>query len=114
MFNKDAIAQEFENYLAEYGMVTYTRRDWQGGYQWIFPLENKRFGDVIYTPYSYNNQNGYVESMGFDWEEDDVSVLPPEEMARRIAGYEPQPELEYHYTITECIASLIGAVEDGN
>lgn len=114
MFNKNTIAQEFENYLAEYNVTTYIRRDWQGGYQWIFSLGDDCIGDVIYTPYSYNNQNGYVESMGFDWDEDDVSALPPEEMARRIAGYEPRPELEYHYSLIECIASLIGAKEDGN
>lgn len=114
MFNKDVIAQEFENYLADFGVTTYTRRDWQDGYQWIFPLDDDRIGDVIYTPYSYNNQNGYVESMGFDWDEDDVSALPPEEMARRLAGYEPRSELEYHYSLAECIASLIGAKKDGN
>lgn len=114
MFNKDAIRTIFEGYLSFYGVKNYTRRDWQGGYQWIFPLGDDRIGDVIYTPYSYNNQNGYVESMGFDWDKEDVSALPPEEMARRIAGNEPQPELEYHYNLFECVASLIGEMEDGN
>jgi len=113
MFNKDVIAQEFENYLTEYGVENYIRRDWQDGYQWIFPRDDD-YGDVIYTPYSYNNEGGYVESMGFYWDEDDVSVLPPKEMARRIAGREPQSELEYHYGLAECIASLIGAIKDGN
>ena len=114
MFNKDVIRTIFENYLSLYGVENYTRRDWQGGYQWIFPLGDDRIGDVIYTPYNYNNQNGYVESFGFDWDEDDVSVPPPEEMARRIAGYEPRPELEYHYSLRECITSLFRVREDGN
>lgn len=122
MFNKDAVRTIFEGYLSFYDVKNYTRRDWQGGYQWIFPLGDHwtgdiiytPSGDVIYTPYSYNNQNGYVESMGFDWDTDDVSSLPPEEMARRIAGYAPRSEREYHYSFAECVASFVGAMEDGN
>lgn len=61
--------------------VPFDKRELWGGWQFLFPWCG---GDVICHEGSYDSAEGYVESMGFPWDEDDVSVYSPEIMAGKI------------------------------
>lgn len=53
---------------------------WEG-YQLRFPW---CVGDVAAHKGTYENENGKVESYCFPWDDDDVSILTPEEAAIKI------------------------------
>ena len=44
-------------------------------------------GDVVCHSGSYGSNRGFVESFMFPWDDDDVSVYVPEEMANKIIEY---------------------------
>lgn len=54
------------------------------GFQWRFPWCD---GDVIIHSGSYGHYIGYLESMNFPWDEDDVSVESINDMAEKIYHY---------------------------
>lgn len=54
------------------------------GWQIRFPWCD---GDVACHKYTYGTNAGKVESYQFPWDEDDVSVLTPEEAIERITDY---------------------------
>lgn len=58
--------------------VPYTLHECWGGYQLRFPWAA---GDVVAHAGSYGSHSGKVESMGFSWDVDDVTVMEPEAMA---------------------------------
>ena len=79
----------FEIISSIYGQLTHrgvpvTMNPLWGGYQLRFHWCN---GDVIMHPYSYYNSEGMVESMGFPWDEDDVSIHTPSEMIELIVDF---------------------------
>ena len=52
-----------------------------GGYQLRFPWCE---GDVSAHKSTYGNRNGMVESYCFPWDDGDISILTPEEVAIKI------------------------------
>lgn len=52
------------------------------GGQWTFPAYPN--GDVAIHSGTYHSDEGYLESYGMPWDEGDVSVETPEEMALRV------------------------------
>ena len=62
--------------------VIYTTRRLYEGYQILFNPWHQ--GDVIIHDGSYGHNIGKVETMGFPWDEGDVSMLSPEECANEI------------------------------
>jgi len=72
--------------------VPFIERNIFDGRQLIFPWCR---GDVVCHSGSYGSNRGFVESYMFPWDDDDVSVYVPEDMADkiikfydRIAGYQ--------------------------
>lgn len=55
------------------------------GFQWTFPGTVLDNGDVALHCGTYGWENGSLESYCMPWDDDDVSVLKPDEMAQRIA-----------------------------
>lgn len=56
--------------------IPYTMSGLYSGYQIRFPWTT---GDIICHEYSYSSDDGYVETMNFSWDDDNVSVLTVEE-----------------------------------
>lgn len=54
------------------------------GYKWMF-FDNEM--DVVIHSGSYGHEEGLVESIGFPWDDDDVSSEYPEDMVRLIADF---------------------------
>lgn len=62
--------------------VGYTLRRLYEGYQLLFNSWCQ--GDLVIHDGSCGSMYGYVETMGFPWDDEDVSMLPPEDAAMRI------------------------------
>ena len=56
--------------------IPHTMSDLFSGHQIRFPWTK---GDIICHEYSYGSADGFVETMNFSWDGDDVSVLTVEE-----------------------------------
>lgn len=55
------------------------------GFQWTFPDTVLSDGDVALHVGTYGCRDGYLESYQMPWDDGDVSVLKPDEMAQKIA-----------------------------
>lgn len=64
--------------------IPHTVRELHGGYQFRFPWCH---GDMVCHSYSYSNKWGCLESYGFPWDKDDVSVFSIGDAADKIIGY---------------------------
>ena len=98
----ESTARAFNEALIKYD-VNFRQETLFDGYKWTFPGTN---GDVALHSGTYGAREGYVESYCFPWDNGDVTVCPPEEMARRIAGYTVNPDMEYNYSLGEILASF--------
>ncbi len=68
--------------LADMGVPYTVHSIWEGA-QLRFPWS---CGDVACHAGTYGSRSGYVETYQFSWDNDDVSILTPEEAAARIAA----------------------------
>ena len=80
----DAAADEMEKLLIE-NNIQYTRRSLYEGWQFYI---NGTDGDIICHEGSYGGDDGLWESMGFDWDDEDVTgYLTAEEVIDRLKEY---------------------------
>ena len=68
------------------------------GFAVVFPWANG--ADTVCHMGSYGHTKGYMETMGFSWDGDDVSVYKPEELAEMIIQ-------EHDKTETDCYRGFI-------
>ena len=78
-------ANYFEALLNAY-RIKHKRQRLYDGYQWFFDFH----GDIVIHGYSYNYAHGYLESMGFSWDNDNVSVFTPHEMIEHLIEEEKE------------------------
>ena len=67
--------------------IPYTMNSCCDGWQLRFPWCN---GDMVCHSWSYGNEIGYVETMGFPWDDKDeagVTVHSPEEVIDLVSNY---------------------------
>ena len=80
----DAAANEMEQLLIENGINYISQRLYEG---WQFYIHGTD-GDIVCHNYSYGGYNGLWESMGFDWDDEDVTgYLTAEEVINRLKEY---------------------------
>ena len=80
----DAAANEMESLLIE-NNIEYTRKPIYEGWQFYIRGTD---GDIICHKYSYGGNDGLWESMGFDWDDEDVTgYLTAEEVINRLKEY---------------------------
>ena len=80
--NYTKIILEIADRLTSY-QVPFSIKLLYGGAQLRFPWHK---GDIICHERSYGHELGMVESFEFPWDEDDVSVLTPNEAVERIVA----------------------------
>lgn len=81
----DGAATYFEMLLDAY-KIKHTTLTCYDGVQWKF--DDFSDADIVIHSGSYYNQYGYLESYGFPWDMEDVSVCTPHEMIKRILKYQ--------------------------
>lgn len=64
--------------------IPHTVEELHGGYQFRFPWCS---GDMVCHSYSYGNKWGCLESYGFPWDKNDVSVFYVGMAVEKIMGY---------------------------
>ena len=80
----DAVADEMENLLTK-NNIEYTRKPIYEGWQFYIHGTD---GDIVCHRGSYGGYNGLWESMGFDWDEEDVTgYLTAQEVVSRLKEY---------------------------
>ena len=80
----DVVEDEMENLLTK-NNIEYTRKPIYGGWQFYIHGTD---GDIVCHNYSYGGYNGLWESMGFDWDDEDVTgYLTAEEVINRLKEY---------------------------
>ena len=80
----DIAADEMENLLTK-NNIEYTRKPIYEGWQFYIHGTD---GDIICHNYSYGGNDGLWESMGFDWDEEDVTGhLTAQEVVSRLKEY---------------------------
>ena len=80
----DIAADEMEKLLIENG-IKYTRQPLYEGWQFYIHGTD---GDIICHEGSYGGDDGLWESMGFDWDEEDVTGhLTAQEVVSRLKEY---------------------------
>ena len=80
----DVVADEMEVLLAK-NSIKYTRKRLYKGWQFYIHGTN---GDIVCHNHSYGGYNGLWESMGFDWDDEDVTgYLTAEEVVNRLKEY---------------------------
>ena len=80
----NAAADEMEKLLIENG-IKYTRQPLYEGWQFYI---HGTYGDIICHKGSYGSDDGLWESMGFDWDDEDVTgYLTAEEVIDRLKEY---------------------------
>ena len=80
----DIAADKMEELLIE-NNIQYTRRSLYEGWQFYIHGTD---GDIICHKYSYGGDDGLWESMGFDWDEEDVTGhLTAQEVISRLKEY---------------------------
>lgn len=80
----DVVADEMENLLIK-NNIEYTRKPIYEGWQFYIHGTD---GDIICHDYSYGGKDGLWESMGFDWDEEDVTgYLTAQEVVSRLKEY---------------------------
>lgn len=90
----EATRDIFNALLDAYG-IEYTCIPHFSGYQWHFSSYPN--GDIICCDGSYHAIDGYVESYGFDWDDGDVTALPPEEMILYLIGQKTRHVSTYSF-----------------
>lgn len=99
--------RDYFNHLLDEAGIEYTVNRIFDGYQWRFPAFPN--GDIVCHSGSYRNDEGYVESYGFDWDDGDVTTLPPDEMISYLLGEETEHKQTYGiYDLLLSIAALQG------
>ena len=80
----DIAADKMEQLLIENNIKYRRKRCYEG---WQFFIDGTD-GDIICHNYSYGGYNGLWESMGFDWDEENVTgYLTAEEVINRLKEY---------------------------
>lgn len=87
--------RDYFNHLLDEAGIEYTVDHIFDGYQWRFPEFPN--GDIICHSGSYHNDEGYVESYGFEWDDGDVTALPPDEMISYLLGEETEHKQTYDF-----------------
>ena len=100
--------RDYFNRLLDEAGIKYTVNRLFDGYQWLFPAFPD--GDIVCHSYSYHSNEGYVESYGFEWDEGDVTALPPEEMIDYLLG--ERTEHQQTYDLFDLLDSF-AAIADG-
>lgn len=80
------------------------------GFQLRFPWHD---GDVVCHGYSYGSPSGCVESLGFPWDNEDVSVHTPEEFTELIRGLYSDTVKSRINAVVEDINSCCSGVDFG-
>lgn len=83
--------------------IPHTVNDCYEGAQIRFPWCD---GDVAIHDGTYGHSNGYVESYQFPWDNEDVSMLDPEEALTNIVAY-------YIESFQDSAKALINYLEQG-
>ena len=96
--------REFTRLLISYD-IPFEYAPFRDGGQWKFPAYPD--GDVAIHSGTYHSDEGYLESYGMPWDEDDVSVTTPYEMTLRLSGDEPREEMELSYTAADAFNSFM-------
>lgn len=95
----------FNKLLDSYGFE-YTCEPHLGGYQWRFP--EFPGADIICCKGSYSADEGNVESYGFEWDNGDVTSLPPADMILYLLGIETEPISTYDvYDVIDSLQVLL-------
>jgi hypothetical protein len=103
--------RDYFNHLLDEAGIKYTVAPCFDGYQWRFPAFP--LGDIICHSGSYHNNEGYVESYGFEWDEGDVTALPPEEMIDYLLGERTEHQQTYDiFDLFNSIAAIAEAEEE--
>lgn len=89
----DATAMYFNALLRHKGIEYKIESCWDG-YKWTFEDYD---GDIAIHSGTYYYDEGYVESYQMPWDEDDVSILSPQETVARLMGEDPTYMLDYHH-----------------
>ena len=83
--------------------IAYMLTPLRDGAQWTFPsYPSLAEGDVIICSGSGRGSDGYIESLGMPWDNDNVSVLTPEQMCDHIFeividdSYDPEDHETYY------------------
>lgn len=80
----DVVADEMENLLTK-NNIEYTRKPIYEGWQFYIHGTD---GDIVCHGGSYGGKDGLWESMGFDWDEEDVTgYLTAQEVINRLKEY---------------------------
>ena len=80
----DVVTDEMENLLTE-NNIEYTRKPIYEGWQFYIHGTD---GDIVCHEMSYGGYNGLWESMGFDWDDEDVTgYLTAQEVISRLKEY---------------------------
>lgn len=96
-------AEKFEK-LLENEMINYTRFNIYDGYKYIFSAFP--YADVVIHSGSYHYWEGHVESMGFPWDEGDVTHCTPEHMVGLMTGKCTTEDFNFDYSTEDFINSL--------
>ena len=99
--------RDYFNHLLDEAGIKYTVNRCFDGYQWRFPALPG--GDIICHSASYHSNEGFVESYGFEWDDGDVTALPPDEMIAYLLGEETEPQETYDFMdLLESMGKLPG------
>lgn len=98
----DATAMYFNALLRRKGIEYKIESCWDG-YKWKFEGYD---GDIAIHSGTYYYDEGYVESYLMPWDDDDVSVLLPQEAVARIAGEDPAYTIERQYNLRDFLESV--------
>ena len=83
------VRDEF-NRILDSADISYTVSQFKGGYQWTFP--NYPHGDIAIHSGTYYSDEGFLESYGMPWDNGDVSIYKPYDMALLLQGLPPREE----------------------
>lgn len=100
----ESTIREFTRLLVSYD-IPFEYAPFRDGAQWKFSTYPD--GDVAIHSGTYHSDEGYLESYGMPWDEDDVTVTTPYEMVLRLSGDEPREEMELSYTAADAFNSLM-------
>ena len=104
----ESTIHEFTRLLVSYD-IPFEYALFRDGAQWKFPAYPN--GDVAIHSGTYHSDEGYLESYGMPWDEDDVTVTTPYEMVLRLSGDEPREEMELSYTVADAFNSLMTCLD---
>lgn len=73
--------------------IPYTIKLYAGGFVVKFPWCD---GDIACNVFTYHHEDGYVETYHFPWDDNDVTVLTPEEAVNNIINFYNEEEGNNH------------------